>query len=124
VYAFVLEADRLRTTITSIGLPILTPDGRHLIRGPKVNIPESIHHEIAIDDGDIDKWANKGWVDLRPASFASWQERFLRMRRSRHLLHTRGTSSITMKTYLTDSIEIGAVVAWIFNNEAAGYRIK
>ena len=29
-----------------------------------------------------------------------------------------------MKTYLTDSIEIGAIVAWIFNNEASGYRIK
>ncbi|MFN2222191.1 MAG: hypothetical protein ACK2UH_06545 [Candidatus Promineifilaceae bacterium] len=124
LYAFVLEAERLRTTITSIGLPILAPDGRHLIRGPRVNIPESIHHEVDVDDGDIDAWAHKGWVDLRPASFAGWQERFQRMRRSRHYLHTRGTSSITMKTYLTDSIEIGAVVAWIFNNEEHGYRIK
>lgn len=40
------------------------------------------------------------------------------------MLHTRGTSSITTKTYLTDTIEIGAVVAWIFNNEEGGYRIK
>jgi hypothetical protein len=124
LYAFVLEADRLRTTITSIGVPILAPDGRHLIRGPRINIPESIHHEVDVDDGHIDTWAQKGWVDLRPASFAGWQERFQRMRRSRHYLHTRGTSSITMKTYLTDSIEIGAVVAWIFNNEEQGYRIK
>jgi hypothetical protein len=124
VYAFVLEADQLRTIITSIGVPILAPDGRHLIRGPRVNIPESIHHEVDVNNGDIEKWANKGWVDLRPESLAGWQERFQRMRRSRHYLHTRGTSSITMKTYLTDSIEIGAVAAWIFNNEEQGYRIK
>jgi len=29
-----------------------------------------------------------------------------------------------MKTYLSNLIEIGAVVAWIFNNEDQGYRIK
>jgi hypothetical protein len=124
LYAFILDADRLRTTITSIGVPILAPDGRSLIRGPRINIPESIHYEVDVSNGQIDGWANKGWVDLRPASFAGWQERFQRMRRSRHYLHTRGTSSITMKTYLTDSIEIGAIVAWIFNNEEQGYRIK
>ena len=40
------------------------------------------------------------------------------------MLHTRGTSSVTVKTYLPETIEIGAVVAWIFNNEEGGYRIK
>jgi hypothetical protein len=124
LYAFILEEDHLRTTITSIGVPILAPDGQRLIRGPRLNIPESIHHEVAVNNGDIDAWARKGWVDLRPISFADWQNRFQRMRRSRHYLHTRGTSSITLKTYLTNSIEIGAIVAWIFNNEAQGYRIK
>jgi hypothetical protein len=124
LYAFILDEDHLRTTITSIGVPILAPDGKHLIRGPRINIPESIYHEVQIGDGDVDTWARKGWVDLRPSSFGGWQERFKQMRRSRHYLHTRGTSSITMKTYLTDSIEIGAIVAWIFNNEASGYRIK
>lgn len=124
LYAFVLDDTRLRTTITSIGLPILAPDGKHLIRGPRINIPESIHHEVNIENGDVDTWARKGWVDLRPSSLNGWQERFQRMRRSRHYLHTRGTSSITMKTYLTDSIEIGATVAWIFNNEEQGFRIK
>jgi len=124
LYAFVLEDDQLRTTITSIGVPILAPDGKQLIRGPRINIPESIHHEVTVDNGDVDTWARKGWVDLRPSSLNEWQQRFERMHRSRHYLHTRGTSSITMKTYLTDSIEIGATVAWIFNNEEQGFRIK
>ena len=114
----------MRTTITSIGLPILAPDGKTLLRGPRLNIPESIYYELPIKENDVDMWARKGWVDLRPHNFAVWQNRFNLMRRSQHTLHTRGTSSITTKTYLTDTIEIGAVVAWIFNNEEGGYRIK
>ncbi|MEW5985762.1 MAG: hypothetical protein AB1791_03930 [Chloroflexota bacterium] len=124
VYNFLLEQDVLRTTITSIGVPILKPDGRGLLRGPRINIPESIYHEVDVDQGDVDRWANKGWVDLRPVNFLQWQRRFQRMQRSQQALHTRGSSSITMKTYLTDTIEIGAAVAWIFNNEDQGYRIK
>jgi hypothetical protein len=124
LYAFLLEHERLRTTIAAIGLPILAPDGRHLIRGPRLNIPESIYHEVDVTAAAVDRWAQKGWVDLRPPNFAEWQDRFRRMRRTRHMLHTRGTSSVTMKTYLPETIEIGAVVAWIFNNAEEGYRIK
>jgi hypothetical protein len=124
LYGFVSENETLRTVITSIGVPILTPDGKNLWRGPRINIPESIYHEINVTATDIDAWARKGWVDLRPISFKNWQERFVKMQRSQHLLHTRGSSSITNKSYLTDTIEIGAAVAWIFINEEKGYRIK
>lgn len=124
LYSYILEQEVLRTTITSIGVPVLTPDGRNLLRGPRINIPESIYHEVDVNSGDIDTWASKGWVDLRPIGFAQWQERFRKMQRSQHLLHTRGSSSITTKTYIPGTIEIGAVVAWIFINEKHGYRIK
>jgi hypothetical protein len=124
VFNYLHEQDVLRTTITSIGVPILAPDGHTILRGPRLNIPESIYHEVEVTPQDVDGWARKGWVDLRPLNFLHWQDRFRRMRRSQHMLHTRGTSSITMKTYLTDTIEIGAVVAWIFNNEEQGHRIK
>jgi hypothetical protein len=46
------------------------------------------------------------------------------MQRTQHMLHTRGTSSVTMLTYLPETIEIGSVVAWLFNNDYEGYRIK
>jgi hypothetical protein len=121
---FLLEEKTLRTTIISIGFPMLMPDGKRIMRGPRLNIPESIYHEIEVTEDDVDRWARKGWVDLRPVNCAEWQDRFQRMRRARHMLHTRGTSSLTMKTYLPETIEIGAVVAWIFNNDAQGYRIK
>jgi hypothetical protein len=124
VCAYLLEQALLRTTITSIGVPILMPDGKTLLRGPRLNIPESIYHEVDVDDVQVDAWARKGWVDLRPSNWHEWQKRFERMRRTQHMLNTRGTSSVTMKTYLTDTIEIGAVVAWLFNNDYAAYRIK
>ena len=40
-------------------------------------------------------------------------------------LRERGSASVTRDAYLADTIEPGAVVGWIFNNEEAfGYRIK
>ena len=124
LFACVQNEENLRTTIVSIGVPILTPDGDCLIRGPRLNIPESIYREVDLDAAKIDAWAAKGWVDLRPSNFRLWHDRFERMQRTKHMLHTRGTSSVTMKTYLPETIEIGAVVAWLFNNEDGGYRIK
>ncbi len=124
LYRFVLEDETLRTTIISIGLAILTPDGVRLLRGPRLNIPESIYREVEAGPEQIDAWAVKGWVDLRPSNFQAWHQRIERILRTKHMLHTRGTSSVTVKTYLPETIEIGAVVAWIFNNEDGGYRIK
>ncbi len=124
LYQFILDNELLRTQITSIGVPILTPDGQHLIRGPRLNIPESIYHEAALSPENVNQWAEKGWVDLRPSNLHIWQHRFDRMTRTQHMLHTRGTSSVTMLTYLPETIEIGAVVAWLFNNDYEGYRIK
>lgn len=124
LYHFITENELLRTQITSIGVPILAPDGRSLIRGPRLNIPESIYHEVDLTDENVDAWAQKGWVDLRPSNCKMWQDRFERMRRTQHMLHTRGTSSVTMKTYLPETIEIGSVVAWLFNNDYQGHRIK
>lgn len=124
LYDSLQHDELLRTMIISIGVPILAPDGKTLIRGPRLNIPESIYHEVDIADGDVNAWAQKGWVDLRPDNFRVWQNRFQRMQRTQHMLHTRGTSSVTMKVYLHETIEIGAVVAWLFNNDYIGHRIK
>jgi len=124
LYAFLQNEEALRTQIVSIGVPILAPDGKHLIRGPRINIPESIYSEVRITSDNIDQWARKGWVDLRPESMLAWQARFERMEQAQHPLHTTGMASITRSTYLYETIEIGAVVAWIFANEEGGYRIK
>jgi len=115
----------LRQFIVSIGVPILTPKGDQLIRGPYIRIPEVAGAtEVPVTAGDLDKWANKGWVDLRPANFVRWRERFERMERSRQALRGKGSAAINREAYLFDEIRIGALVGWIFNNEEEGYRIK
>ena len=118
------NSPELKSTIASIGLPILLSDGKTIIRGPRINIPESIYEDVGVSDGDIDKWASKGWVDLRATNMEIWQTRFLRMLGAQHKLHTEGTASISRTTYLPETIEIGAIAAWLFNNEYGGYRIK
>ena len=114
----------LRNQIVSIGIPILLPGGRQLVRGPRINIPESIYEDVNLDEARIDTWARKGWVDLRPANMKSWQRRFEKMLRGQRRLSSEGTASNSRQTYLFETIEIGTVVAWIFANEEGGYRIK
>jgi len=125
LYHHLQENTRLLHTITSIGVPVLTPDGLQLIRGPFLNIPEvKGATEVNLSDGDVDKWATKGWVDMRPSNFIHWQDRFRRMERMRQRVRGRGSAAITREAYLFDDIRIGTIVGWVFNNEEEGYRIK
>lgn len=120
-----ITRNSIRDTITSIGIPILTPDGGRIIRGPLIKIPERKESaEVAFDKSSIDEWARKGWVDLRPKNIEVWQSRFKEMRRSTRALVDEGSAAVTMKSYSYDEIHIGEVVGWIFNNEEKGYRIK
>lgn len=125
LYKKVQVDNRLRYLITSIGVPILAPDGKQLIRGPFIRIPEIAGENVAlINDENLDKWAKTGWVDLRPENFVHWQERFERMNSERQHIRGRGSASVTRQSYLFEEIRIGEVVGWIFNNEISGYRIK
>jgi hypothetical protein len=63
-------------------------------------------------------------VDLRPQNFERWRGRFQRMLREAQRVRGRGSAAITRQVYLRETIEIGEVVGWIFNNELAAYRIK
>lgn len=115
----------IRETINSVGLPILTPDGRSLIRGPFIRIPEAPGmNSIELTPDDADKWASKGWIDLRPKNFERWQRRFIKMQRQSQQLRGRGSAAVNREAYTSNEIHIGAVVAWIFNNEDMGFRIK
>jgi hypothetical protein len=124
-YALVQSDENLRQTITSVGLPILTPDGCALLRGPFIRIPEVPGMNTApVTPENVETWAAKGWVDLRPANFERWRARFARMQREAQHIRGRGSAAVTREAYLSDDIFIGAVVGWIFNNEMGAYRIK
>jgi hypothetical protein len=125
VYALVQSDAHLRQTIVSVGLPLLTPEGTALIRGPFIRIPEVPgKNNVPLTPENVEQWAAKGWVDLRPKSFERWRERFSRMQREAQRLRGRGSAAITRQAYLSDDISIGAVVGWILNNEMEAYRIK
>jgi hypothetical protein len=115
----------LRDTITSLGLAILRPDGAGLWRGPFLRIPEVAGEvEVEVGPADRDRWAAKGWVDLRPANFARWQERLAAMAASRGGAAQPGSAGAAPETTILDQIAIGTVVAWVLANELGGYRIK
>ena len=119
----------LRHTITSVGIPILLPGGRTMLRGPVIKIPayNKKAHRLPLSAADVDRYAQKGWVDLRPAHMAWWLERFRRMRDTVRRPGSKWSSErLDFRSYLADEIRIGEVVAWIFNNEIdpPGHRIK
>ena len=53
-----------------------------------------------------------------------WLDRFRRMRQARQHVYSQGSAAVDLRSYLGEGIEIGEVVAWIFNNEMGGYRLK
>ncbi|MCA9570695.1 MAG: hypothetical protein KC656_22795, partial [Myxococcales bacterium] len=122
-----LDASTVRHTAPSIGIPILAPDGRSLLRGPRINVPELTGHRstVSLDDhAAVDGWARKGWIDLRPENAAVWLQRLAKMREARAELRTAGSAAASIRTYIGSHFEIGEVVAWIFNNEMGGHRMK
>ena len=48
---------------------------------------------------------------------AIWQERFRKMENSRQRMRGHGSAAVTIEGYLYDTIRIGEVVGWIFNQE-------
>ena len=119
----------LRHTVTSLGIPILLPDGRTCLRGPFFKIPayNKKLHAIPLDDEAIDRFARKGWVDLRPVNMSFWLECLRKMRQTAYRRGSRYSSErLDFRSYLSEDIRIGEIVAWIFNNviDPPGHRIK
>lgn len=122
-----LQPSGVLGTAPSIGIPILLPDGRRLLRGPRINVPELLGHQNSVtvrSAADVDAWARKGWVDLRAENMLAWQGRFRKMLKGRAHLRDTGSAAASIETFMATEFEIGEVVAWIFNNEMGGYRVK
>ena len=122
-----LEPSGVARTAPSIGIPVLMPNGKHMLRGPRINVPEVIGHRTSVSLSDVDmreKWICKGWIDLRASNMVVWKGRFEKMVQARAVLRDAGSAAASIHSYLGDHFEIGEVVAWIFNNEMGGYRVK
>ncbi len=121
--------DQLRQQIISIGLPILLPDGKRMLRGPEVKIPTQLgRRQLKMTPREMDSWADAGWVDLRRKNIELWKKRIEKILDYVDSLPSDDTSSHYHhgKKYwnVTEPIEIGKVASWIFINEDKGLRFK
>jgi hypothetical protein len=115
----------LTSLITSIGIPVLAPDGRTLLRGPVVSSPpyRPFRPWVEITPETLEGHVRR-WVDLRPSRMAWWLDTFRRMRDARDAATGTGwsTARVTRAAYHSAEIEIGDVVAWIFSNLDESFR--
>jgi len=125
-----IEIDaQLRSQIISIGIPILLPDGRSMLRAASIKIPPPRGEEVLpVTPKAIDQWAHDGWVDLREKNMALWLKRFGEIARMVESLPAEETSSRIMhnRDYWKNLAEIdpGKICGWIFTYEEKGKRMK
>jgi hypothetical protein len=113
----------LRSRILSVGLPIVTPDGHRVYRGPTVIVPPSDRDPLAA--------APRGWVDLRPAQFGHWIRRageMVRQAEARRGPPPNGSGSGSDEDWTAIDpecpIDPAAFATWVFRFEDRGERIK
>jgi hypothetical protein len=110
----------LRTRIVSTGIPILLPQGT-MLRGPHVDV-------VPGDDGtdDVDRLAERGWVDLRSSNWERWRARAARI--VEQVRATPGVDSgsrADVEAWHADlAVRPGALAAWVFRYEDGGERIR
>jgi hypothetical protein len=117
-----LRADEdLRTRILSIGLPILLPDGEHLLRGPDVKVGPQTG-----EPAEHQRLAENGWVDLRPSNWLRWRDRAAAMVATLDGSAGPEAGSVRdLEPWQTGRrIRPGALAAWVFREEDHGARIK
>ncbi len=113
--------DDLRIRIVSIGLPILLPDGAHVLRGPDVKASPASWQPLADP-----RLAENGWVDLRPSNWRKWSQRAVSMVAA--LANGRGAELGSREDVEPDhrrlQVRPGAMAAWVFRHEDRGARVK
>jgi hypothetical protein len=123
------EDQSLRAQIISIGVPILLPDGKTLLRAEEIKIPPyQGQNELKITPALIEHWAHDGWVDLRKENMDLWRSRFRRIILETGKIPADETSSCHLRTIAYwrnfKEIEPGKIVGWIFTEEEKGKRMK
>jgi hypothetical protein len=119
----------LRSQMISIGIPILLPDGKTLLRGDSIKIPPYRgESEIPITPRNINTWAHDGWVDLRTENMSHWKSRFKAIIDMISTIPPGDTSSrfLYTKEYWNDFNQLnpGKLAGWIFSYEEKGMRMK
>lgn len=114
------ENGGLRVGIVSIGLPIISPDGDKVFRGPELKVRPD--EGTAVDERLI----ARGWVDLRPSNWQLWRQRIQSY--VNDVVDAAGPDEGSIadvdQASRSSMIRPGAIVAWIFKREDGGERVK
>ena len=126
-----LEVDPgMRSAPISVGIPILLPDGERLIFARRaVKDKDWEERPWTVTAASIDRWAEREWVDLRPANMELWQERFRKASEDacrfpeKHCSRFNRGMLFWKKTEEGKTIiDPGEITAWVFINEFGGGR--
>lgn len=122
------EDARLRAGMLSIGIPIWLPDGR-ILRGPEMKTPPYKEEaRVAVEPQTVERWADSGWVDLRPANMRRWRDRAREILASLERHPADDTSSALFEDveywHAEGELPVGRVAAWILGVEEKGQRGK
>ena len=119
--ALVEEDDDFRQRVLSVGIPILLPDGRSLLRGSEVAVPPS-----AGRTGLDDRTVHRGWLDLRADNWARWRERIAGvLREGREEPGVEAGSGGNQEPHgVPGALYPARLVSWILRREEKGERIK
>ncbi len=119
----------LRNQMLSIGIPVLLPDGKKVLRGNEMKIPVNTGAEyLPVTKENIELWASDGWVDLRVKNMKVWQRRLKDLMAEASAIDKDDTSSRHVRTldYWNNfgEVSLGRVVSWLFIHEEKGRRMK
>lgn len=106
----------LRSTIVSVGLPIIATDGK-VYRGPTVMVPPK--------GGDVELAVHGGWVDVRATNIKLWIGRAVRAVDQATTRERASNSGVEWGAIEPDDpITPAKFATWIFRYEDGGERIK
>lgn len=132
----ITEDSFLRQSSLAVGLAIVLPENK-ILRGEQLAIPSQWEYP---EKGDVslqqfNHFADKGWIDLRPANMKVWIERLQELQKeiadckeeNTHGQVETGSSTIRNQIFWEQAVEkgnLGSFVSWIFLKEDNGERIK
>lgn len=124
---FVASNAEFRSTILSVGLPILLSDGTRYLRGATVLVPSASAPDRTMTAENLERWCHDGWIDLRPSNWAQWVERCRQIieRCSPNDGDTSSRAEFTAEYWENfDTINEGKLAAYILYAEEGGGRTK
>lgn len=129
VSSLIYRNHKLRNELVSIGMPVLLPNGKEILRGPDIKIPSENEGEVInLSSKKINKWAHDGWIDLRVNNWKEWRLRLINIIKDTEKKYDEHFSSryVFNKEYWDNfkDINIGKIAGWIFINEEQGIRMK